>query len=432
MKRVALISVNMEKRPYAVFPLGISYIRAALEEVGYECVILDFSHLEFSQAQLHAKLTAFDPAVIGISIRNLDNCCMARPRSFVPYVKQCVQWLREWNPYVPVILGGSAFSLLPSPWMEATGADYGIVGDGSQSMVLLTDAILMDNAVDTPHTVIPRIIYSHTSIPLGSSRAGQPKDKWQLIPRRDGFMHELNPSVVTRHNLQSKTGCGFKCIYCAYPALEGSQVRMRQPSEVIEEIKQLMERDNIKQFDFVDNVFNFPVHHAEEICRTIIDARLDISWGCFLSPAFITPELVRLLRDAGCTHAELGIDSGSEACLETLKKGFDTQAIRNTVAVCRENRLPFSICLLFGTPGETIDHVKETFSLMEELDIQEGFGLAGIRVLPHTRTHEAHCPHLEPEQLLEPRFYLSQHLDIKKLYREFEEFRKKYPRWILL
>jgi hypothetical protein len=69
---------------------------------------------------------------------------------------------------------------------------------------------------------------------------------------------------------------------------------------------------------------------------------------------------------------------------------------------------------------------------MEELEINEGFGLAGIRVLPHTRTYEDDCGHLEPDQLLEPRFYLSDELEKDALYREFDEFRKKYPNWILL
>lgn len=134
MGRVLLISANTEKRP-PVFPLGLSYIHASLVASGWEAGMLDMTQLEYTREAVTNYLNAYAPDYIGLSIRNLDNCCMQYPRSFVDQVCLMVDWVREWNSRTGIILGGAGFSLLPRQWLQETGADYGIVGDGCDSIV---------------------------------------------------------------------------------------------------------------------------------------------------------------------------------------------------------------------------------------------------------------------------------------------------------
>ena len=71
MKKVLLISANMMKKPYAVYPLGLDYVAGALSS-GYETKILDmneFSSLDALGGQIHE----YAPDYIGLSIRNIDN-----------------------------------------------------------------------------------------------------------------------------------------------------------------------------------------------------------------------------------------------------------------------------------------------------------------------------------------------------------------------
>lgn len=73
-----LISANTEKRP-PVFPLGLSYIHASLVASGWEAGMLDMTQLEYTREAVTNYLNAYAPDYIGLSIRNLDNCCMQYP-----------------------------------------------------------------------------------------------------------------------------------------------------------------------------------------------------------------------------------------------------------------------------------------------------------------------------------------------------------------
>ena len=266
MKKVLLISTNMEKTPTAIFPLGLGYIQASLLAAGYEAGIMDLAHLTWEKSIFQEYMQQYNPDIIAIAVRNLDNCCMQRPRSFVGQVVQVIHWIRQCNPGMPIIMGGSGFSLLPEEWLATVGADYGIVGDGTDSMVQLVSKL---EKQEDPGP-IPGLIYAGNggwirNPPLLEKNL----DKFPF-PKRDGYIHPLAPETSVKHNIQTKRGCPFQCSYCSYSSLEGTGVRIRSPQNVIKEIRELTLYYKVTSFDFVDSLFNYPVGHAEEICKQII------------------------------------------------------------------------------------------------------------------------------------------------------------------
>lgn len=427
MAKVLLISPNKEKNPL-VFPLGIGYIRAALLQDGYEVGILDFGHLELEKGVLRGYLSAFEPDFTGISIRNLDNCCMQRPRSFIGDVKSIVSWIKEWNGDVPVVLGGSGFSLLPEEWMKYSGADYGIVGDGTRSIGMLLGRLEKKEALEE----IPGLMF------FSNQRLIKFEQEWDGpideigIPSRAGFLHELKNQSGVRHNIQTKRGCALHCSYCAYPHIEGRRMRLRSPDKVVDEIQQMIEEHRIHEFDFVDSVFNFPLDHAAEICKKMIERKLDVSWGCFLNPGFISQEFVELLKASKCSGIEFGIDAGNDICLEAMGKSFRKKQIREAVQMCRNCEVPFSFCLLIGGPQETVNTLHETLQFIEELEVEHVFGLLGVRILPNTGIYDEKFSGSDEEELFKPRFYFSELLSIEQALAEINRFQNRHPGWIFV
>ena len=57
-------------------------------------------------------------------------------------------------------------------------------------------------------------------------------------------------------SIQTKRGCTYKCVYCTYPLLEGSQLRRRNPRSVVDDIVLLRDKFKTKYIFFVDSVFN--------------------------------------------------------------------------------------------------------------------------------------------------------------------------------
>jgi radical SAM superfamily enzyme YgiQ (UPF0313 family) len=211
-------------------------------------------------------------------------------------------------------------------------------------------------------------------------------------------------------NLQTKRGCPFSCIYCTYPILEGSRLRLREIPDIIAEIRELVEQHGTRYLYFVDDIFNYPMDFAEKLCRAMIEAGLSINWSAFINPSFITPELLSVMVEAGCDAFEFGTDSGSPVMLRNMGKSFTVEDVRAASALCREHGVDFAHYILFGGPGETEETLLESFALMDEVEPTAVIGMTGIRIYPGTPLHRQALEEkiITPEtSLLEPVFYLS-------------------------
>ncbi len=71
--KILLVSVNREKMPYPVFPLGIAYLARSLREGGHAVEVLDLNFSDAPTVDVADGLKRFGPDLIGLSLRNLDN-----------------------------------------------------------------------------------------------------------------------------------------------------------------------------------------------------------------------------------------------------------------------------------------------------------------------------------------------------------------------
>ena len=122
------------------------------------------------------------------------------------------------------------------------------------------------------------------------------------LPNRDIFDPRKYLQKGIMLNIRTKRGCPFKCIYCTTSQIEGHKMRLRTPRRVVDEIEGLANEYGAKEFYFTDNIFNYPVSHAESICQEILSRRLDIRWYCIANPCTLSKDLLQLMRKAG-SHA---------------------------------------------------------------------------------------------------------------------------------
>jgi radical SAM superfamily enzyme YgiQ (UPF0313 family) len=395
---ILLISANREKSPYPVFPLGLSFLAGPLKAAGHRLRAVDLCFAEDPESLITETLSAFPPDAVVISIRNIDNVTYPGFRSYLDGVKGAVELCRGT---APVILGGSGFSLMPRELLEHLGGDYGVVGEGEEVLPRLLECIVRGQS---PAGLPGVVVRGSNSLlpPLPVEAIGRPERRLFQVERynREGGMA----------NIQTKRGCPFSCIYCTYPILEGTRIRLRQVDEIIDEIRELVEKYGTEYLYFVDDIFNYPVEFAERLCRAITASGLPVHWSAFINPGFVTPDLVRIMVEAGCDAFEFGSDSGSPHMLRNLGKSFGVEEIRAASLLCRDSGVDFAHYILFGGPGETEETVLESFALMDEVDPTAVIGMTGIRIYPGTSLHRQAVAEgiiTRETPLLEPVFYLS-------------------------
>ncbi|MDP1621178.1 MAG: radical SAM protein [Bacteroidales bacterium] len=380
MKKILLINTNMEKAPYPVPPLGLCMLAVALKG-RFEVQIYDgvFDEGKGMPALVHQ----FNPDFIGFSIRNIDDVVMDRQMVYIDGILEKFIRTVKAITNVPVILGGSGFSIFPAELMKLTGADYGIVGEAETILPELLDRI--QNKADTSD--IPNLIISKKlEIQRGNGfRHIKPvPDRFSDIDRWIDFTPYMNKGV---YSIQTKRGCAHGCIYCTYPLIEGRKFRTRKASDIADEIELAHQRLGNITFEFVDSTFNDPKGHAEEICREIISRKLKVRLRTMgINPRHTSEELFELMVEAGFVQIDATPDSASPRILKSLDKGFELEEIEKMATLIRKFNLPTMWFFLFGGPGEVDDTFRETLDFIDAYINKEDlvYMNAGLRIYPGT------------------------------------------------
>lgn len=374
-----LLLVNTNRMKPAIAPIGLDYLADALAAAGHHPRLLDLCFASDPAAEIQRAVRDLAPNVIGVTVRNTDDCYLSSQAFFLPEVKETIALLRRASA-APIVLGGVGFSVAPAAVLDYCGADFGIAGEGETALLGLLQALQSGAGFAN----IPNLVYRDG----GSIHRNplQPVNLAALPPRRRSFAD--NPRYFReggQAGFETKRGCAMACVYCADPVSKGRAVRLLPPARVVAELAALLEQ-GIDHFHTCDSEFNLPPDHARAVCQAIIDAGLHerIRWYAYCSPAPFDDDMAALFQRAGCAGVDFGADSGSDQMLRSLGRHFTTADLARTAQVCRRRRLPFMYDLLLGGPGETRDTLRRTIDFVRALE-PDCVGLSlGVRVYDGT------------------------------------------------
>ena len=368
MSKILLISSNTIADPYPVYPLGMAMVASALVRHGHAVEQFDcHTAIEYKKELSHI-ITRFEPDIIGISLRNLDTTdSSSREKWTLDFNRELIDHIHTIT-NAPVVMGGSAFSIMPEDILSYTGADFGVVGEGEVAFPALVKSMASGNAEE-------RIIRSNSHSRTDLDRSGP---LWDL---RLLESYQKGNGIV---GIQTKRGCNYRCSYCTYPLLEGKKVRCKEPGLVADEIEKLAKDHSMRLFFFTDSVFNDPGSNYLEIAEEIARRDLNLEWSAFFRPHPMTRDEILLLKRSGLAAVEAGTDAACDTTLSELNKGFSfSDAITFNDAFV-EARIPCIHYVMFGCPGETHETVDESLRNLNHLRTSVVLVFSGIRVLPDT------------------------------------------------
>jgi hypothetical protein len=108
--KVLLISANTEPINMPVLPLGLAYVAAAIDSQGHTVKMLNLMMQTDTHKALCEAIVEFNPEIIGISVRNIDDQNMENPRFLLEAVKDVVITCRKNSEQVIVFF-------LKLPWI---------------------------------------------------------------------------------------------------------------------------------------------------------------------------------------------------------------------------------------------------------------------------------------------------------------------------
>lgn len=374
---VTLVNAN-EMRP-PIGPLALDYLGAALLAQGLAVRLLDLTWEANPAAAVAAHFRDHRPTVIGLTMRNTDDCYLAGQYWCVPHVREIVAMLRRHTD-APVVVGGCGFSVMPELLLPELGADYGIAGEGEVALGQLAQALATGDAP----SAVPGLVWRAGDLIRANSRQFADLRALRLSarPLLDNARYWREGGQA---GFETKRGCDRGCTYCADPLAKGRRVRLRDPQDVAAEVATLAAQ-GVRHLHTCDSEFNVPREHAVAVCEAMSSRGLgeQVVWYAYCAPAHFDEELARAMRSAGCLGINFGADHADDAQLQRLGRDHQAADLERAAALCREYGFLSMFDLLFGAPGDTRAGIRATLELMQRLQPSRVGISAGVRLYPGT------------------------------------------------
>ncbi len=171
-------------------------------------------------------------------------------------------------------------------------------------------------------------------------------------------------------------GCNYFCTFCKIPFVRGRLVS-RDADDILQEVQRLSEagyREIILSGVCLGSYGRDAtgVNGLSELIKRVLELpgefRIRLS---SIDPRDTPLEIADLMRDNPrlCPHLHLSLQSGSEAILESMKRGYTAQEYLELVFELRK-RVPhigLTTDIIIGFPGETEILFKETYTFIQKL-----------------------------------------------------------------
>jgi len=409
---LTLINTNRMVPPIA--PVGLDYLATAARQAGIDVDLLDLALADDPHAAIRDYFVDRRPGLIGLSLRNVDDCFWPSGEWFLPAFCETITDIRSQS-NAPIVLGGVGFSIFARQIVEYSQADFGIRGDGERAVVALWNELAGRRRFDR----VPGLIYREDGVLRTNSPAWP--DRPTVPTGRDAVDNAVYFRRGGQIGLETKRGCHRRCIYCADPLAKGTRLRLRDPAEVADEVEALLAQ-GIDVLHLCDAEFNLPPDHARAVCDEWIRRGLGdrVRWYAYLAVTPFDAELARRMARAGCVGINFTSDSASAAMLATYRQPHRQADLAAAVTLCRRNRIAVMLDMLLGGPGETPETIAETIRFFRQIDPDCAGAALGMRLYPGTpvaamlaaegppETNPNIRRHYQgPVDLLRPTFYVS-------------------------
>lgn len=384
---LTLVNANRMLPPIA--PVGLDYVAGAARAAGIDTEIVDLClpsdassaepvSMDVCRQRLAEHFGRRQPALVGLSLRNVDDSFWPNAAWFVPDLIELVAMLRTLTD-APLVLGGVGFSIFARQLVEATGVDFGIRGDGEEAIVVLVRELQGPRRFAR----VPGLLWRD---------GGQLRINWPAWPMdlavpvgRECIDNATYFQLGGQIGIETKRGCHRTCTYCADPLAKGPRLRMRPPDQVADEVEALL-RQGVDVLHLCDSEFNLAPDHAKAVCDALIARGLGkrVRWYAYLAVAPFDDDLAVRMARAGCVGINFTSDSAAESMLNVYQQPHRKEDLAAAVRRCRDHRITVMLDLLLGGPGETPQTVSETIRFFQAIGPGcVGSGL-GLRLYPDT------------------------------------------------
>lgn len=334
--------------------LGVMTLSSYLKCKGHDCDIV-----VGGKNAIVKKIKEFKPDFLAFSTMTIQH----------NWVLDTAKYLRAIGVSTPIIIGGPQATFFPAI-IENPQVDIVCKGEGEEALADLLD--LSDGNLD--YSAVKNLCVKKQG-KIFDNEVRTLRDDLDTLPFPDRHLYDRYPYFNNRtyEIFMATRGCPYSCNFCFNHAQrkiykdKGRYIRLRSAKNVIEEIKSVEKKRNIKLVMFTDSTFNLDkkwfLEFMDEYRKNV-----DIPYSCNLHAGLLDEDIVKAISETNCANVRFAIETGNEKLRKNvLNKQLSNEQIRNTARLLKKYKIRLIAFNMFGLPTETLENAFETIKLNQEV-----------------------------------------------------------------
>lgn len=334
------------------FPFPYLYLSPFLEHAGFEVKIIDARIDQDWQETISREVD--DAISFGVTAMTGPDLASA--------VEAC-QIVRETKSNLPIIWGGHHARQLPEQILNEGVADYVFTGAAEYSLLDFLTAIERGKEIDN----IPGLVFYKNGMLSGNEIPSFVAFDYDISPAHHLLDIEKyrSPNNIVRSF--TSRGCPFSCTFCTTRDFSNSKRTIQQVTEELDYLVNILKFTSIA---FTDPIFFLSKNRVLKIAQIMMELGPNIKWKAQARATSLlsySADEMKLLRKSGLRSIMFGIESGSTRILKNMDKRTSPADAIKSAEICSDFDFEFYGSFMFATPGETIDDLHQTISLIRKI-----------------------------------------------------------------
>jgi anaerobic magnesium-protoporphyrin IX monomethyl ester cyclase len=345
-------------------PIDLMYAAGSYQAAGCEVQLRDYPAEDKTWVHFEQDLQSFKPAEVLLSITTVS---LKRDLHACSFIKRI-------SPPTRVVAKGAHFNTLDISSLEANpDLDIVLWGEYEHSCFELGQNLALESIKGISWRA-PGQLSSGSDRGKPTRNPSRPFEMdLDLLPfparaLTNNALYRRPDTGQVQTTLVTNRGCPFHCVYCLANQVAGTKNRHRSIENILAEIKECISQHQIRNFLFRSELFTQNARWVRELCQAILDHKLDIAWACNSRVDTVTPELLSIMKKAGCWIMAFGVESGDQKTLDRLEKRAKVEDALTAIRMTRAAGIKSSVYLLIGLPWDTQQSILKQADFARQLD----------------------------------------------------------------
>jgi len=339
-------------------PLGLALLSAIWDKQGHKSQIIDAAALRLSVRDIIERINLATDYV-GLTATTPE----------ISSASAIARGIREKFPDIKIVMGGVHPTVFHKDLVRDKICDMVVRNEG--------ESFIIELAKGTPLHLIPNLTWRNQQNEIIINADAEtyvnldhlPFPAYEKLPMH---LYHSTPGAARRQpsiGMVTSRGCPGHCTFC-FSGMFGSHVRFMSPSRVIEHIELLQKKYGIQEISFYDDTFTANKKNVTGLCQLMLEKKIRLSWSCFARVDTVTPDLLLLMKKAGCHQIMYGFETPDADILKNIDKRIVPEQFQDAIKWTRAAKINIRGAFMLGNPGEREAGMQKTIDYAKNADIQ--------------------------------------------------------------